>query len=63
MRGVSFWSFIGPAVSDLNICAPPTPSSGRMATTSTEPIIRGKYTRASTSRHSTASDRFFQTRK
>ena len=35
MRGVSRWSFIGPAVSDLNSCAPPTPSSGRIATTST----------------------------
>ena len=35
MRGVSFWSFIGPAVSALNSWAPPTPSSGRIATAST----------------------------
>ena len=35
MRGVSFWSFMGPAVSLLNSCVAPTPSSGRMATTST----------------------------
>ncbi len=35
IRGVSFDSFIGPAVSALNACEPPTPSSGRMATTST----------------------------
>ena len=35
MRGVSFWSFIGPAVSARNSCVPPTPSSGRIATAST----------------------------
>ena len=35
MRGVSFWSFMGPATSALNSCEPPTPSSGRMATAST----------------------------
>ena len=35
MRGVSFWSFMGPAVSLLNSCVAPTPSSGRTATTST----------------------------
>ena len=32
MRGVSLVSLIGPAASALNSCAPPTPSSGRMAT-------------------------------
>jgi hypothetical protein len=35
MRGVSFWSLTGPAVSALNSCVPPTPSKGRMATAST----------------------------
>ncbi len=35
MRGVSFWSFIGPGVSALNNWLPPTPSSGRIATAST----------------------------
>ena len=35
MRGVSFVSFMSPGVSALKICAPPTPSSGRMATAST----------------------------
>ena len=35
MRGVSLASFIGPAISVLKSCAPPTPSSGRMATAST----------------------------
>ena len=35
MRGVSLASFIGPVISVLNNCAPPTPSSGRMATAST----------------------------
>ena len=35
MRGVSFWSFMGPAVSLLNNCVAPTPSKGRMATTNT----------------------------
>ena len=35
MRGVSFVSFMGPGVSALNICAPPTPSRGRIATAST----------------------------
>lgn len=35
IRGVSLTSFMGPGVSALNICRPPTPSSGRMATTST----------------------------
>ena len=35
MRGVSFWSFIGPAVSALNSCDAPTPSSGSTATAST----------------------------
>jgi hypothetical protein len=35
MRGVSFWSFIGPAVSDLKSCEAPTPNSGSTATTST----------------------------
>ena len=35
MRGVSFWSFIGPAISALKSWLPPTPSSGRIATAST----------------------------
>ena len=35
MRGVSLASFIGPVISALNSCAPPTPSSGRIATAST----------------------------
>ncbi len=35
IRGVSLVSFIGPGVSALNTCAPPTPRSGRMATAST----------------------------
>jgi len=35
MRGVSWVSFIGPGASALNICRPPMPSSGRMATAST----------------------------
>ncbi len=35
MRGVSFESFIGPGVSALKSCMPPTPSSGRIATVST----------------------------
>ena len=30
MRGVSFWSFIGPGVSARNSCVPPTPSIGRI---------------------------------
>ncbi len=35
MRGVSFESFIGPGVSALKSCMPPTPSSGSTATVST----------------------------
>ena len=35
MRGVSLSFFIGPGVSARYICMPPTPSSGRIATTST----------------------------
>ncbi len=35
MRGVSLASFIGPGVSALYTCMPPTPSIGRIATAST----------------------------
>ena len=35
MRAVSLLSFIGPGVSALYSCMPPTPSSGRMATANT----------------------------
>ncbi len=35
MRGVSLASFIGPVISARNACAPPAPSIGRIATTST----------------------------
>ncbi len=35
MRGVKLASFIGPGTSALNICRPPIPSSGRIATAST----------------------------
>lgn len=35
MRGVSFESFIGPGASALNICRPPTPRTGRIATART----------------------------
>ena len=45
MRGVSFVSFSGPAVSALNACAPPTPSSGRIATASTRMPMPPSQTR------------------
>ena len=35
MRGVSFWSFIGPGVSALYSDMPPMPRIGRIATAST----------------------------